>query len=91
MQGMSHLDIVLKDHLVLLTGVMQYCQTLQQGQAAMIQNQHVIIENQRILLQEVLALHTTSDSILMVGYLAQSLWCPNNALLCDSLIMQMQT
>lgn len=70
---------------------MQYCQTLQQGQAAMIQHQHDIIHNQRVLLQEVLALHTTSDSILMVSFCAQSPCTPNNALLCANVIVRLQT
>lgn len=66
MQGMDQLQLMLQDHTVLLNGIVQYCQALQQGQSAMMQNQGILIHGQRVVLQEILTLHTTADNVLMV-------------------------
>ncbi len=70
---MDQLQLMLQDHTVLLNGIVQYCQALQQGQSAMLQNQGILIRGQRILLQEVINLHTTADKVLMVSALLLNL------------------
>lgn len=67
LQGMGHIEAMLQNQAVMLNGIVQYCQALEQGQQLLLQGQAIIIHGQKVLLEEVLSLHSSVDSVLMVS------------------------
>ena len=66
-QGIGHMEVMLQNQAVMINGVVQYCQALEQGQQVLLQGQAIIIHGQKVLLEEVLSLHTNVNNVLTVG------------------------
>lgn len=67
LQGISHMEGMLQNQAVMLNGVVQYCQALDQGQQVLLHGQAIIIHGQKVVLEEVLSLHNSVNNVLLVG------------------------
>ena len=75
MQGVGQMEGMLRNQAVTLNGVVQYCQSLEQGQQVLLQGQAIIIHGQKVLLQEVLSLQGGVASVLKVRAHTNRIMC----------------